>query len=63
MQWVWVDPWSGSFMAKKTKTQKNRSNIVTNSIKTLKMAHVKKKNVYQKKLLKIYTKKSATDWL
>ena len=36
-------------MAKKTKTQKNRSNIVTNSEKILKMAHIKKKkNVYQK---------------
>ena len=55
-------------MAKKTKTQKNRSNIVTNSEKTLKMAHIKKKKKMstkkiQKKLLKIYTKKSATYWL
>ena len=54
-------------MAKKTKTQKNRSNIVTNSEKTLKMANIKKKKMstkkIQKKLLKIYTKKSATYWL
>ena len=37
---------------KKPKTQ-NRSNIVTNSIKTLKMVHIKKKNL--KKKLKLFS--------
>ena len=37
------------------KTKQNKSNIVTNSIKTLKMVHIKKKkkNIMKKKLLVI----------
>ena len=30
---------------KKTKTERKRSSVVTNSIKTLKMAHIKKKRL------------------
>ena len=34
----------------KTKTEKNRSNVVTNSINTLKMAHIKNNNNNNNKL-------------
>ena len=42
------DPWSGvrdpPFLKAKTPKHKNRSNIVTNSIKTSKMVHIFKKS-------------------
>ena len=47
MQEVWFNPWSGS-LCPKTKTR-NRSKIVTNSIESFKVVHIKKKIFKQEK--------------
>ena len=56
MQGVWVRSLVGELTSHMPGSQKNRSNIVANSIKTLKMGHIKtnkqKKNKEQFKSVK-----------
>ena len=64
------NPWSGSWdptclMAKKTKTL-CKSSVVTNSIKTLKRAHIKKKNLkalFVSFLIYLFLKGWGTGWV
>ena len=40
-----------NLLYKKVNKKKNRSNIVTNSTKTLKLVHIKRKKIFKKKTL------------